>query len=144
MCSFFFVFSQKTADELRISDWSSDVCCSDLRQQAIAADARSIAQVLNRGGPSLVYATELFNSVITRQANLRYLTEAAVYDSQGRMLARHQDFLMAFNPDIPELAYDRDRTVGTVVVTCAEEHTGRASVRQQHAPHAFTSVRPLV
>src|SRR3546814_7273933 len=26
----FFVFKQKTADELRISDWSSDVCSSDL------------------------------------------------------------------------------------------------------------------
>src|SRR3546814_5086439 len=26
----FFVFSQKTAYELRISDWSSDVCSSDL------------------------------------------------------------------------------------------------------------------
>src|SRR3546814_14597487 len=29
MCSFFF-FKQKTAYELRISDWSSDVCSSDL------------------------------------------------------------------------------------------------------------------
>src|SRR3546814_1589633 len=29
VCSFFF-FKQKTADEMRISDWSSDVCSSDL------------------------------------------------------------------------------------------------------------------
>src|SRR3546814_6292385 len=28
---FFFVFKQKTAYEMRISDWSSDVCSSDLR-----------------------------------------------------------------------------------------------------------------
>src|SRR3546814_8859469 len=28
--SFFFFFKQKTADEMRISDWSSDVCSSDL------------------------------------------------------------------------------------------------------------------
>src|SRR3546814_9895817 len=27
---FFFFFKQKTADEMRISDWSSDVCSSDL------------------------------------------------------------------------------------------------------------------
>src|SRR3546814_8605354 len=27
----FFFFKQKTADELRISDWSSDVCSSDLK-----------------------------------------------------------------------------------------------------------------
>src|SRR3546814_1835478 len=28
---YFFVFKQKTAYEMRISDWSSDVCSSDLR-----------------------------------------------------------------------------------------------------------------
>src|SRR3546814_20676920 len=30
----FFVFKQKTADEMRISDWSSDVCASD--REAVA------------------------------------------------------------------------------------------------------------
>src|SRR3546814_10836823 len=30
-CSCFFFFKQKTAYEMRISDWSSDVCSSDLR-----------------------------------------------------------------------------------------------------------------
>src|SRR3546814_4737326 len=30
MCDFFFFFKQKTAYEMRISDWSSDVCSSDL------------------------------------------------------------------------------------------------------------------
>src|SRR3546814_3528993 len=29
--NFFFFFKQKTAYEMRISDWSSDVCSSDLR-----------------------------------------------------------------------------------------------------------------
>src|SRR3546814_7408175 len=31
---FFFVFKQKTAYEMRISDWSSDVCSSDLHRVA--------------------------------------------------------------------------------------------------------------
>src|SRR3546814_15211482 len=31
MCFCFFFFKQKTAYEMRISDWSSDVCSSDLR-----------------------------------------------------------------------------------------------------------------
>src|SRR3546814_2554396 len=30
-CFFFFFFKQKTAYEMRISDWSSDVCSSDLQ-----------------------------------------------------------------------------------------------------------------
>src|SRR3546814_1576064 len=32
MCFFFFVCKQKTAYEMRISDWSSDVCSSDLSE----------------------------------------------------------------------------------------------------------------
>src|SRR3546814_11513482 len=32
----FFFFKQKTAYELRISDWSSDVCSSDLREVQLA------------------------------------------------------------------------------------------------------------
>src|SRR3546814_8569856 len=31
MLCYFFFFKQKTASEVRISDWSSDVCSSDLR-----------------------------------------------------------------------------------------------------------------
>src|SRR3546814_2169005 len=34
---YFFFFKQKTAYEMRISDWSSDVCSSDLQQPALAA-----------------------------------------------------------------------------------------------------------
>src|SRR3546814_2013098 len=33
MCFLFFFFKQKTAYEMRISDWSSDVCSSDLGRQ---------------------------------------------------------------------------------------------------------------
>src|SRR3546814_13958193 len=34
----FFLFKQKTAYEMRISDWSSDVCSSDLLLQAVEVD----------------------------------------------------------------------------------------------------------
>src|SRR3546814_7891161 len=33
---YFFFFKQKTAYEMRISDWSSDVCSSDLNMVALA------------------------------------------------------------------------------------------------------------
>src|SRR3546814_4289179 len=36
----FFFFKQKTAYEMRISDWSSDVCSSDLRHGGVDADGR--------------------------------------------------------------------------------------------------------
>src|SRR3546814_9913811 len=37
----FFFFKQKTAYEMRISDWSSDVCSSDLVGALIQLDAQS-------------------------------------------------------------------------------------------------------
>src|SRR3546814_1845888 len=37
-CYLFFFFKQKTAYEMRISDWSSDVCSSDLDRVDIRAD----------------------------------------------------------------------------------------------------------
>src|SRR3546814_4980429 len=36
VCVYFFFFKQKTAYEMLISDWSSDVCSSDLKPFAIA------------------------------------------------------------------------------------------------------------
>src|SRR3546814_15999501 len=46
----FFVFKQKTAYEVRISDWSSDVCSSDLAlyQRGADADRYGIAAVRRR------------------------------------------------------------------------------------------------
>src|SRR3546814_9823091 len=35
-CEWFFFFKQKTAYEMRISDWSSDVCSSDLPSARVA------------------------------------------------------------------------------------------------------------
>src|SRR3546814_7693129 len=51
---FFFFFKQKTSYELRISDWSSDVCSSDLLCQfhAIGADAihgKKASKAVHRG-----------------------------------------------------------------------------------------------
>src|SRR3546814_6584238 len=38
----FFLFKQKTAYEMRISDWSSDVCSSDLPQGNFRADGKEL------------------------------------------------------------------------------------------------------
>src|SRR3546814_12332773 len=46
--SVFFFFKQKTAYEMRISDWSSDVCSSDLKRADHLADQIG-GQVADRG-----------------------------------------------------------------------------------------------
>src|SRR3546814_4546826 len=52
----FFFFKQKTAYEMRISDWSSDVCSSDLRA--------SMLKRLTKSGPGLRAAGLLAGLVI--------------------------------------------------------------------------------
>src|SRR3546814_11945688 len=41
--AFVFFFKQKTAYEMRISDWSSDVCSSDLHSLRLISDSRAPA-----------------------------------------------------------------------------------------------------
>src|SRR3546814_5089850 len=50
-CVVFFFFKQKTAYEMRISDWNSDVCSSDLlAQQLQRADQRLDVVAVDRPG----------------------------------------------------------------------------------------------
>src|SRR3546814_6571027 len=44
--AFFFFFKQKTAYEMRISDWSSDVCSSDLQD-----DDEEVAELVEEQAP---------------------------------------------------------------------------------------------
>src|SRR3546814_6581708 len=44
----FFFFKQKMAYEMRISDWSSDVCSSDLRGHQATLDAPLVVQHLGQ------------------------------------------------------------------------------------------------
>src|SRR3546814_3575421 len=47
MCVVFFFFKQKTAYEMRISDWSSDVCSSDLNCVGVVKQLASAGRVLD-------------------------------------------------------------------------------------------------
>src|SRR3546814_1193407 len=46
VCYMFFFFKLNTAYELRISDWSSDVCSSDLLQPRLSRDVRNAVFLL--------------------------------------------------------------------------------------------------
>src|SRR3546814_7405179 len=49
LCVFFFFFKQKTAYEMRISDWSSDVCSSDLKAPGRIIDRVAREHFVARG-----------------------------------------------------------------------------------------------
>src|SRR3546814_648873 len=42
VCIFLFFFKQKTAYEMRISDWSSDVCSSDLAELGTRSEIKNL------------------------------------------------------------------------------------------------------
>src|SRR3546814_5787751 len=66
---FFFFFKQKTAYELRISDWSSDVCSSDLivrRQPRVEALRQHLAR-----GENLVAPLDIGSAALVRHGPRR-------------------------------------------------------------------------
>src|SRR3546814_3162799 len=62
--SFFFFFKQKTAYEMRISDWSSDVCSSDL---IVARTDRQVAVVAVQLGRAAVHEQQFVAVGIARK-----------------------------------------------------------------------------
>src|SRR3546814_4481490 len=80
MCCFFFFFKQKTAYEMRISDWSSDVCSSDLKV---------VARLAELGGKKLdkfdINNEAAAQAAVAKLQDLRY----AVADVQIKPAKRH-------------------------------------------------------
>src|SRR3546814_2417161 len=97
MCVFcFFFFKQKTAYEMRISDWSSDVCSSDLQETGAEDHARG-ERVAGFGIEVGIAAAELTDR--TRLARVRVvevhrrgLNAREQFEQRGRAnIARARD-----------------------------------------------------
>src|SRR3546814_6125271 len=71
-CNLFFFFKQKTAYEMRISDWSSDVCSSDLKAiLSLPCDSRSPKETVVRS--LLAHIAEPIESADRRRMRRRTL-----------------------------------------------------------------------
>src|SRR3546814_9885210 len=107
-----FFFKQKTAYEMRISDWSSDVCSSDLDGYAESDPALS---------SSLAYADQSFDSLIGSigwQASYaindhlvpyaRFTYDHALEDGDEQVFASAQSIPGTMEYAVPGLTYDRN------------------------------------
>src|SRR3546814_1634561 len=107
VCSFFF-FKQKTAYEMRISDWSSDVCSSDLLGHRLPT---TLARILDRDGSRapIVNVCEFTPSLGVSSAHID--NAGAAREVMEPLYAMgHRDIALVLGP--PDSPLTRDRLVG--------------------------------
>jgi two-component system, NtrC family, nitrogen regulation sensor histidine kinase NtrY len=98
-------------------------------QQAIRADALAMATELDRSASTLQLNPQYLAPVLTAQAAMRGLTEAAVLDRNGTMMARTGlTFALGFE-DVSQDALRRARQGEVVIMTDDKEERVRALVR---------------
>src|SRR3546814_9741540 len=89
---FVFFFKQKTAYELRISDWSSDVCSSDLfadgKKLIVLAKGRLVNLGCATGHPSFVMSSSFTNQVL---AQIELWANSQAYKKDVYVLPKHLD-----------------------------------------------------
>src|SRR3546814_4155992 len=95
---FFFFFKQKTAYEMRISDWSSDVCSSDLLAHDFGGDLENglgpliqrLEQPVGRIEALRQIGLGLFVSTVARIRTAYPRVVAAVHQKIGRASCRER------------------------------------------------------
>ena len=98
-------------------------------QQAIRADALAMASDLDRSASTLVLNPQYLAPVLTAQAAMRGLTEAAVLDRKGSMVARTGlAFALGFE-DVSQDALRRANQGEVVIMTNDQDERVRALVR---------------
>src|SRR3546814_8647650 len=102
---FVFLFRQKTSYEMRISDWSSDVCSSDLLVEPLSLDEAYLDVSENKRG--LASATEVAQQIRREIREQLQLTASAG---------------VAPNKFVAKIASDWKKPDGLFVVR-SEEHT---------------------
>src|SRR3546814_7521092 len=95
----FFFFKQKTAYEMRISDWSSDVCSSDL---AWNEDARRFRNFMN-------FDRSWCEDAGSEDSNGRTLWALGVVARDAQM-AKHHDWARALYDQTAAIAFDLGST----------------------------------
>src|SRR3546814_10263602 len=68
---FFFFFKQKTAYEMRISDWSSDVCSSDLKAEHRIGNKAVVRQPRHQDSPSRTILSETCTAICPPRRPMR-------------------------------------------------------------------------
>jgi two-component system nitrogen regulation sensor histidine kinase NtrY len=130
----------------KVVDESMEVAKAYLyeHQQTIRADTLAMVGDVNRQAPLLNGNTQRFNQFIDAQSNVRSITEALVFDSSGKILARSSlSFSLEFEP-ITEDILERARQGEVVVMVGQKYDKVRALVKIDALFDAYLLVGRLV
>src|ERR1051326_6625025 len=109
-------------------------------QQAIRADALAMTADLDRSASSLQLNPQYLAPVLTAQAAMRGLTEAAILDPRGTMLARTGLVFGLGFEDVSQDALRRAQQGEVVIMTDDREERVRALVRLNEFSNLFLYV----
>jgi len=113
-------------------------------QQNIRTDALITANALNADAPMLMRNPRIFDSYLSKQAEIRSLSEALVIDSVGRVLARSQ-FSQSLEFDLVPQNMIKEAAAGAVaVITTANDDRVRAVIKLSRFVDAFLLVGRFV
>ena len=137
-------FSDRVRTALKESDAVAAAYLKE-HQQTIRGDILAMARDLSRAAPVFLNDPERLRQIVATQGALRSLSEAAVFDSTGRALARWNNLgFNLFDEPVPIWALDRARQGEPVLMTTEADDRIRALVKLDRFVDVFLYVSRFV
>jgi two-component system nitrogen regulation sensor histidine kinase NtrY len=115
------------------------------QRQRLVTDVSGVADALARTGPILLSNRERIERVLTAQVSQRALSEAALLDGQGQVVAQSGfSLLLEFDSNVPEWAFERARAGDAVILSSDTEDRVRALIRFDAYSDTFLLVSRLI
>jgi two-component system nitrogen regulation sensor histidine kinase NtrY len=113
-------------------------------KQVIRADTLAMANDLDRAAPYLIANEEGFGKLIQTQSLLRNLSEAVVFDTSGRVLARSGLTFMLEFEEVPQQALKQASEGEVVIMTGGNDDRVRALVKLGNLVDTYLYVGRMV
>ncbi len=109
-------------------------------KQVIKADTMAMAGDLDRQADMLMFHPETLQEVMDTQSTFRNLSEALVFQEDGRVLARSALTFALEYEEVPEYAMQSAKNGDVVLMTGEDQDRVRALVKLQNYPDAYLFV----
>src|SRR3546814_18136121 len=125
----FFFFKQKTAYEMRISDWSSDVCSSDLPHEEVPGRQKELVRACRLAVKPVIVATQMLDSMVNAPTPTRAEASdvaTAIYDGADAVMLSAASASGAYPVEAVEMmdrlirSTDRPNLYHTASASCRE------------------------